>query len=63
MLTVGGFFICLFIALKVSKKDLREELTNGGKIRFRLFDTVVFFIKYICPVLIALIFLNQLGIF
>ena len=62
MLPLGGMFICIFIGNRIKKNALQMELTNQGSIRFYFFDTYYFFIKYIAPVAIGLIFLNELGL-
>ena len=41
---------------------LKEEVTNHGTIRFYFFNTYAFFVKYIAPIAIGLIFLNELGL-
>ena len=43
-------------------KLVRDEYTNYGTLRDRSFRTFVFALKYVCPICIAMIFLNQLGL-
>jgi NSS family neurotransmitter:Na+ symporter len=62
MLPLGGMFICVFVGWRVDKKILKAELTNQGTVAFRFFSLYVFILKYIAPVAIALIFLNELGL-
>lgn len=64
-LPIGGFLTCLFLGWFVPKKLIRDEFTNWGTIwtRSRLFTVFLFLIRFICPVAIAAIFLNQLGVF
>ena len=64
-LPIGGFLICLFLGWFVPKKFVRDEFTNGGTIwkNSHLFSIFLFLIRFICPVAIAAIFLNQLGVF
>lgn len=62
MMPLGGMFICIFVGLRIEKKILKEELTNKGTVPFYLFNTYAFFIKYLAPLGIAIIFLNELGI-
>ena len=62
MLPLGGMMICIFTAKRVDKLLLKEEVTNHGTIRFYFFSTYVFFVKYIAPIAIGLIFLNELGL-
>lgn len=62
MLPLGGMLICIFVGTRIDKKILKAELTNQGTITFHFFNTYAFFIKYIAPVAIGLIFLNELGL-
>lgn len=54
-LAIGGLLIALFIGWVMDKKDIKDELTNGGKIKFALFETWYFLIKFIIPILIAIV--------
>ena len=62
MLPLGGMLICLFVGQRVDKKILKAELTNEGTIPFYFFNTYAFFMKYIAPIAIGIIFLNELGL-
>lgn len=62
MLPLGGMLICIFVGTRVDKKILKEELTNQGTIPFHFFRTYSFFMKYIAPIAIGLIFLNESGL-
>ena len=62
MLPFGGMLICIFISRRIDKKILKAELTNNGTVTFYFFTTYCFLIRYIVPVAIAVIFLNELGI-
>lgn len=62
MLPLGGMMICIFVGLRVDRKILKAELTNQGTITFYFFNTYAFFMKYIAPILIGLVFLNELGL-
>lgn len=61
LLPVGGFFTCLFLGWYVPKKIVKEEFTNGGTLSSRLFNVYLFCVRFVCPILILLIFLNQFG--
>jgi NSS family neurotransmitter:Na+ symporter len=63
LLPFGGMLICIFVGNRVDKKILKAELTNQGSVPFYFFRTYCFFIKYIAPVGIGAIFLNELGVF
>lgn len=62
MMPFVGMMTCIFVGTRVDRKILKDELTNHGTLRFRLFSTYVFFMKYIAPIAIGLIFLNELGL-
>lgn len=61
LLPVGGFLTCLFLGWYVPKKVARDEFTNYGTTGARLFGVYMFCVRFVCPVLILLIFLNQFG--
>ncbi|MDR1779815.1 MAG: sodium-dependent transporter [Tannerella sp.] len=62
MLPFGGMLICIFVGNRVNKKILKAELTNEGTAAFYFFNAYYYFIKYLAPVAIGLIFLNELGL-
>lgn len=63
MLPFGGMLVCIFVGWRIDRKILKQELTNKGTVPFYFFNFYAFFLKYIAPVAIGLIFLNELGIF
>lgn len=62
MLPFGGMLICLFVGWRIDKKILKAELTNKGTVPFYFFTSYCFLIRYIAPLGIVLIFLNELGL-
>ena len=62
MLPFGGMLICLFVGWRINKKILKAELTNKGTVPFYFFTIYCFIIRYIAPIAIAFVFLNELGI-
>ncbi|MDR0575333.1 MAG: sodium-dependent transporter [Tannerella sp.] len=62
MLPFGGMLICIFAGWRIDKKILKAELTNKGTITFYFFYAYCFLIRYIAPVAIGFIFLNELGL-
>ncbi len=62
MLPLGGMLICIFVARRVDRKVLKAELTNQGTIPFHFFNTYVFFMRFVAPIAIGIIFLNELGV-
>jgi NSS family neurotransmitter:Na+ symporter len=62
MLPVGGIFTCLFVGWKIDQTLLKNEITNYGTARFIGIKTYVFILRWIAPICILLVLLNQLGI-
>ena len=60
IMPAGGLIICLFTGWYLDRKLVYNELTNGGTVPFRLFRVYVFLIRYVVPIAIALIFINEL---
>ena len=61
-LPLGGFLTCLFLGWYVPRSIVKEELTNGGVLRSRIFRVYLFAVRYVCPLCILLIFLHQFGV-
>lgn len=61
-LPLGGMICSYFVGWKVKRNILEHEFTNNGTIKFRMLGVLVFFLRFICPIAIFLIFLNTVGI-
>lgn len=61
-LLLAGFFASIFVGWVIDRKALADELSNHGALRLRCLSLVVFALRYIVPVCIALVFLDGLGI-
>lgn len=61
-LPIAGFFMCLFLGWYVPKKIVQDEFTNWGTLRGKLFGIYLFLIRFVSPLLILFVFLNQLGL-
>jgi neurotransmitter:Na+ symporter, NSS family len=62
LLPLGGLFIVVFVGWFLGAANVRDELTNGGTLRFRLFSIFMFILKFIAPVAIAIVFMNSIGL-
>jgi NSS family neurotransmitter:Na+ symporter len=62
LMPVGALLIVLFAGWVFDGAALRGQLTSGGRFVGRLFPALRFMIKYVCAVVIALLFLNQIGL-
>lgn len=61
-LPTGGLLTCLFLGWYVPKRLVKDEFTNGGRLRGRFFSVYLFAVRYVCPLCILLIFLHQFGV-
>lgn len=63
MLPFGGMLVSIFVGWRIDRKILKAELTNKGTVSFYFFTVYAFLLKYIAPIGIGLIFINELGLF
>ena len=63
MLPLSGFLVCLFVGWYLKRSVSYDELTNYGLQKATYLPVYMFIIKYLAPVAIALIFVNELGLF
>ncbi len=59
MLPVGGILICIYMGWIAPRSFFRNEMTNGGTLKSRIFGIVAFIVKWIAPLLIATILVSQ----
>ena len=57
---LGGLLIVLFVGWKMKRADVLDELTNDGSLKAGLRRAILFIIRYLAPVAIAVIFVSQL---
>lgn len=63
LMPLGGIFIVIFAGWFFGKRNLQMELSNGGRLKNGVFLNVFLIItRFVSPVLIALVFLNAIGI-
>ena len=60
---LGGMLISIFTGWYLDKKVFRDELTNYGENGAPYVRGLIFTLRYITPLAIFLIFLNQFGVF
>ena len=63
LLPIGGFLIVIFVGWYLGKQKFYEEITNEGKLKMRIKTVILFIIKFIAPLAIAIIFIRGLGLF
>ncbi len=54
-LAIGGLLLAVFVGWFMDKQELEDELTNGGTIKFGLFNIWYNLVKYVIPVAIAIV--------
>lgn len=62
MLPVGGILVCFFVGWHLKRVVSYEELTNGGTLKSGFFNLYFFLLRYVVPLAIVLIFINELGL-
>jgi NSS family neurotransmitter:Na+ symporter len=63
LLPLGGMLISIFAGWVLDRKLYRDELSNQGDLKTPYFKMLVFSLRYIAPLAIGLVFLDQLGAF
>ena len=60
---IGGILISIFVGWYLKKRWVKDEITNQGTLRVPLFNLLIFILRYVAPIAIFLIFLDQFGVF
>lgn len=63
LLPLGVMFISLFAGWKLDRELYRNEISNHGDLRTPYFRLLIISLRYIAPLAIAMVFLDQLGLF
>ena len=63
LLPVSGMLISIFAGWVIDKQLYRDELTNGGDLKAKYFRVLRFSLRYVAPLAIGSVFLDQLGVF
>lgn len=61
MLPLGGMLISIFTGWYLDRRIVWGEISNEGKLKVPLFKAYIFILKFIAPIAIGLIFINELG--
>lgn len=61
-LPIGGFFCSIFVGWIINKQFVKDQMTDNGTFKFRLLGVLIFFLRWICPTAIFIIFLNSIGV-
>lgn len=60
ILPLGGIIICLFVGWRLDRQLVYAEVTNHGSLRIRLFRLYIFLVRWVAPLAIGIIFIDQL---
>ena len=61
LMLLGGLLVVIFVGWKLGKKEIHDELTNGGTLHVPTWfiDTLTFLVRYLAPAAILTIILFQ----
>ena len=62
MLPLGGLLISIFTGWYLDKKLVWSEITNYGTLKVPTYKLIIFILKYVAPIAISVIFINELGL-
>ena len=62
MLPLGGLLISIFTGWYLDKKLGWSEITNNGTLKVPTYKLIIFILKYVAPIAISVIFINELGL-
>lgn len=60
IMPIGGLLICIFVGWRLPRQLVSDELSNHGTAPFRILPLFMFLIRYIVPLAICVIFVNEL---
>mgnify|MGYP001569605083 FL=1 len=63
MLPVGALLTCLFVGWRLDREVLHAQMTNNGTLPFRIYRVFILLLRYFCPAVLLLVFLDNLGVF
>lgn len=59
MLPIVALSVAIFVGWFMKKKDVKDEITSGGKFKGNYYKFFMVMIKFVSPILIAIVFLNK----
>ncbi len=60
IMPLGGILITIFVGWYLDRALVEDELTNGGTLRIRSLRLLLFLVRWVAPVGVGIVFLNQL---
>ena len=62
LLPLGGLFIVLFVGWQLKRLDVLDELSSSGQHKVAFFRVYLIIVRFLAPIAILLVFLNNLGV-
>ena len=62
MLPLGGMLISIFVGWYLDRRIVWDEISNEGSLKIPFFKLYIFIMKYVAPIAIGFIFINELGL-
>ena len=62
MLPLGGLLISIFTGWYLDKNLVWSDITNTGTLKVPTYKLIIFILKYVAPIAISVIFINELGL-
>ncbi len=63
LLPISGMLISIFAGWILDRQLYRDEISNHGELKAPYFKMLIFGLRYVAPVAIGIVFLDQLGTF
>lgn len=60
LMPLGGLLTAIFAGWVFSRKVFKDEISNQGTLRARLFPLLVVLLKWVCPILLTMVFIYNL---
>lgn len=62
LLPIGGLLIVIYLGWFYGKKNTLKELSNQGTLKVFYINILMFLVKFVAPIAITLVFLNEMGL-
>ena len=61
LMPLGGILITMFVEWYLDRRFVVDQLTNGGKLRVRVLRILLFLIRWVAPIGVGIVFLNEIA--
>lgn len=62
ILPLGGLLIVVFVGWFLGRQNVKDEISNSGTYKVRVFGLLMIILKFLAPIAIAIVFLNGIGL-